>query len=39
MNEEQDRADDKAEHAATVEEIELEWWEPLGCKCDVDFED
>ena len=19
----------------TIEEIELEWWEPLGCACDV----
>jgi hypothetical protein len=19
----------------TLEEIELEWWEPLGCVCDV----
>lgn len=23
----------------SVEEIETEWWEPLGCKCEVDFED
>lgn len=30
---------DAVEPTATVEEIELEWWEPLGCKCDVEFED
>jgi hypothetical protein len=23
----------------TVEEIETQWWEPLGCKCDVEFDD
>lgn len=23
----------------TVEQLELEWWEPLSCKCDVDFEE
>ena len=28
-----------SETEPTVEEIELQWWEPLGCKCDVDFED
>ena len=22
-----------------VEEIEMAWWEPLGCKCEVDFEE
>lgn len=22
----------------TVEEIEKQWWEPLGCKCEVEFE-
>lgn len=23
----------------TVEQLEIEWWEPLSCKCDVDFEE
>lgn len=23
----------------TVEELELQWWEPLGCKCDVDVDE
>ena len=23
----------------TIEEIELDWWEPLGCKCEVDVDD
>lgn len=23
----------------TIEEIELEWWEPLGCICDVDADE
>ncbi len=32
--------DDEAhETAPTVEELELDWWEALGCKCDVDFQD
>ena len=30
---------EEAERAAAVEEIELDWWQPLGCKCDVDFDD
>ena len=30
---------DETEPVATVEELELEWWEPLGCKCDVSFEE
>jgi hypothetical protein len=45
------RSDERKEHemdstsneanetVPTVEELELQWWEPLGCKCDVDFED
>lgn len=31
--------DELLETDATIEEIELEWWEPLGCKCDVDHVD
>lgn len=23
----------------TVEELELLWWEPLSCKCEVDFDE
>ncbi len=23
----------------TIEEIETEWWEPLGCICDVDVDE
>ena len=23
----------------TIEEIELEWWEPLGCACDVEVDE
>lgn len=22
----------------TVEDIETQWWEPLGCKCEVEFD-
>jgi hypothetical protein len=32
-------ADQAQEPVATIEELELEWWEPLGCKCDVSFEE
>lgn len=30
---------EQLEAEPTVEELELEWWEPLACKCDVDFEE
>jgi hypothetical protein len=30
---------EEAERAATVEELELDWWQPLGCKCDVEFDE
>lgn len=30
---------DAAEPTAGVEELELEWWEPLGYKRDVELED
>ncbi len=33
------KTEERAENAPTVEEIELEWWELLGCKCEVDFEE
>jgi hypothetical protein len=23
----------------TIEEIELEWWQPLGCACDVEVDE
>lgn len=39
MNDDNDIERDQAEPTATVEELELGWWEPLGCKCDVEFED
>jgi hypothetical protein len=25
--------------AATIEELESDWWEALSCKCDIDFEE
>lgn len=30
---------DQLESEPTVEELELLWWEPLSCKCDIDFEE
>lgn len=30
---------DRLEIEPTVEELELLWWEPLSCKCDIDFEE
>jgi len=30
---------DQLEAEPTVEELELLWWEPLSCKCDIDFEE
>lgn len=30
---------EQKETEPTVEELELDWWEPLSCKCDVDFEE
>lgn len=33
------KTEEQLDAEPTVEELELDWWEPLGCKCDVDFED
>lgn len=33
------KAPDQLESEPTVEELELLWWEPLSCKCDIDFEE
>lgn len=29
---------EREENQPTVEELETQWWEPLGCKCDVEFD-
>ncbi len=33
------KTDEQVETEPTVEELELDWWEPLSCKCEVDFEE
>ena len=33
------KTEEQLDSEPTVEELEIEWWEPLSCKCDVDFED
>lgn len=30
---------EREELPPTVEQLEIEWWEPLSCKCDIDFEE
>jgi len=29
---------EREENPPTVEELETQWWEPLSCKCDVEFD-
>ena len=33
------KTEEQTETDPTVEELELDWWEPLGCKCEVDFQE
>lgn len=30
---------EREELPPTVEQLEVEWWEPLSCKCDIDFKE
>ena len=35
----QDEKNVEERPAATIEELESDWWEALSCKCDIDFHD